>query len=396
MCKPLVSPVTSAALDTYATPSPDITKLSHAGLTLRPSHAKLPMRGTSKTAVTTARVRLRPSSTGAVYIFVFVSPTTLLVIKSAMRRICFSTIVVLFAAFTLKASLLPPSLINAVAAIGHNELLNPATPNGPTRWVTEASGFFYGYLVQDDPDPAKRQYEVYLITNRHVIANHTVIFVRLNPRQTSDQGQVFDSPMIDERGAPTWFVHQNPNVDIAGIRINWQLLQDRGINVAFIASDTQAADTRKMQDIGVSAGDGIFVVGFPMNLAGQQRNYAIVRPGAIARLNDLIESTATTLLIDSHVFPGNSGGPVILEPNLFAINGTKNNNTAYLIGVVSDYISYTDIAVSTQTQRPRVTFEENSGLADVIPIDRVNEAIKAWRDSLPSSSQVPLKPASKP
>jgi hypothetical protein len=130
-----------------------------------------------------------------------------------------------------------------------------------------------------------------------------------------------------------------------------------------------------------------------MNLAGQQRNYAIVRPGAIARLNDLIESVATTLLIDSHVFPGNSGGPVILEPNLFAIDGTKSNNTAYLIGVVSDYIPYIDVAISPQTQHARVTFEENSGLADVIPVDRINEAIKGWRASLPPNSQVPLKPA---
>jgi hypothetical protein len=37
----------------------DIKKLSFAG-TLRPSLAKFPMRGTSKTAVTTARVRCGP------------------------------------------------------------------------------------------------------------------------------------------------------------------------------------------------------------------------------------------------------------------------------------------------------------------------------------------------
>jgi S1-C subfamily serine protease len=297
----------------------------------------------------------------------------------------------LFLAFacTTYASLLPPSFVNAVAALGHTET-NRVSPNYG-QWVTEASGFFYGYLVQDDPDPTKRQYEVYLITNRHVIANHNVISVRLNPTRTSDQGQVFPSPMIDERGMPVWFTHKDANVDIAGARINWKLLQDRGIDVNFIPNDTQAADTKKMQDVGVSAGDGTFVVGFPMNLAGQQRNYAIVRPGAIARMTDLIQSAAATFLIDSHVFPGNSGGPVFLEPNALAIQGTKSNNSAYLIGVVSDFIPYIDVAISAQTQRPRVTFEENSGLADVIPVDRINEAIKNWRDSLPPNSRVPLK-----
>ncbi len=75
-----------------------------------------------------------------------------------------------------------------------------------------------------------------------------------------------------------------------------------------------------------------------MNQAGTQRNSAIVRPGAIARITDLIESATTKLMIDSHVFPENSGGPVILEPSLLSISGTKSNNTAYLLGIVSDYI----------------------------------------------------------
>ena len=42
-----------------------------------------------------------------------------------------------------------------------------------------------------------------------------------------------------------------------------------------------------------------------------------------------------------------------------------------------------DIAVSQQTHRPRIVFEENSGLAEVIPIDRVNETIETFRASRP-------------
>jgi hypothetical protein len=281
------------------------------------------------------------------------------------------------------AAVIPPLFINSVVAIGHNE----QTPGGPATWVTEASGFLYGYLVQDDPDPLKRGYDVYLITNRHVIQNHAVVFIRLNPKQQSDQGQVFNAPAIN------WFTHKDPTVDIAAARINWQLLLDRGIDVDFMASDTHSVDTKRMKDIGVSAGDGIFVLGFPMNLAGQQRNYVIVRPGAIARVSDLMESAVPVLLIDSHVFPGNSGGPVILAPSPYAINGTKKNNTAYLLGAVRSFIPYVDVAISPQTQHARVTFEENSGLAEVVPIDKINEAIKAWRDSLPPSPPAPLKAA---
>jgi V8-like Glu-specific endopeptidase len=289
-----------------------------------------------------------------------------------------------------QASRIPPSWLNAVVAIGHTE----RSPDGSVIWATEASGFFYGYLIHDDPDAAKRLYDVFLITNRHVIANHAQIAIRLNPRKTSDQGEFFDIPTIDAAtGRPTWFTHKDGTVDVAAARVNWQFLQTRGIEVEFLCSDTNSADTRKMKEIGVSAGDSIFVLGFPMNLAGKQRNYAIVRPGAIARVTDLIESAATTLLIDSHVFPGNSGGPVILEPSIMSITGTKSNNMAYLIGIATAYIPYIDVAVSPQTQHARVTFEENSGLAEVIPVDRINEAIKTWSDSLPASPPAPLKPA---
>jgi hypothetical protein len=300
-----------------------------------------------------------------------------------MGSIFRTAILLLGISFLGEAALLPPAFINAVAAIGHRET------NG--TWVTEASGFFYGYLIQDDPEPTKRQYRVFLVTNWHVINNHNVVSVRLNPKNAADPGQIFDLPPVTD-GRATWFF--NKDIDIAGASINWQFLQQQGIDLYFLTSDTNAADTKKMQEIGVSAGDSIFVIGFPMNLAGQQRNYVIVRPGAIARVNDLIESAVGTLLIDSHVFPGNSGGPVILQPSLISITGTKSNERAYLLGMVRDYVPYVDVAISPQTGHARVTFEENSGLADIIPVDRINDLIKAWLASLPvATPQAPLKTA---
>jgi len=77
---------------------------------------------------------------------------------------------------------------------------------------------------------------------------------------------------------------------------------------------------------------------------------------------------------------------------MLAIDGTKRNSSAYLLGVVRDFISYIDVAVSPQTQRSRVTFEENSGLAEVVPVDRINEAIAGWRSSQPATNPpAPLK-----
>jgi hypothetical protein len=259
-------------------------------------------------------------------------------------------------------------------------------------WATAGSGFFYGFLAVNDPDPAQRQYQLYIMTNKHVIEGRGLISVRLNPKKVSEQGQVFDLPLVDNTGKRQWFTHPDPNVDVAGIQVSPTFLTQRGIDYTVFRNDEDAADIRKLKDIGVSAGDPIFVLGFPMNLAGEQRNYVIVRPGAIARVGDLIESASTILLIDSHVFPGNSGGPVVLAPQIAALTGTKRNNRAYLVGMVKAYIPYTDVAISPQTGRPRITFEENSGLAEVVPIHRLNEAIIEWKRSQ-TSSELPA-PAS--
>lgn len=83
------------------------------------------------------------------------------------------------------------------------------------------------------------------------------------------------------------------------------------------------------------------------------------------------------------MFPGNSGGPVVTKPEVVAIEGTKPVGASYLIGVVAGYVPYRDVAISAQTQKVRIIFEENSGLASVIPIDYVEEVI---REALSSSS----------
>jgi hypothetical protein len=80
-------------------------------------------------------------------------------------------------------------------------------------------------------------------------------------------------------------------------------------------------------------------------------------------------------MIDATVFPGNSGGPVVSKPEVVSIQGTKSHDSAYLIGIRASYVPYIDVATSQQTQRPRVTFEENSWLANVYSVDCINEAI---------------------
>lgn len=72
-----------------------------------------------------------------------------------------------------------------------------------------------------------------------------------------------------------------------------------------------------------------------------------------------------------------------------SIEGTKAVERAWLIGIVSGYIPYTDWAVSEQTGEPRMMLVENSGLASVVPLHLLQEVIEPLIDetSEPSVEQ---------
>jgi S1-C subfamily serine protease len=286
-------------------------------------------------------------------------------------------VVISFTGLMLRGAPIPPLFVDSVVALGRYQT---RVPGQPPEWVTEASGFLYGFAADAETDPAKHMYGVYLVTNRHVLANHNEIAVRLNPVKATDLVKEVSIDLKDERGNDLWVSHPNPAIDVSVVRLNGRWLREQGVQSSFFGNDKHAADRAKLKEIGIAIGDGVFVLGFPMGLTGTaQRSYVIARQGSIARISDALEGAGNTFLIDAFVFPGNSGGPVVSAGNANAIEGTKAQDRAYLIGVVRSYMPYSDVAISQQTGQVRMLLQENSGLAEVIPIDYVNETIVASR-----------------
>lgn len=284
-----------------------------------------------------------------------------------------------------KSALLPPYFMTAVVALGGNQTV---VEDGisVTKWVTVGTGFLYGYLVKDDEDASKKMYAVYLVTAGHVIKSLNLtgqkqISVRLDHSEAAGKSEQFEVNVLD------WFFHENGEIDLAAIPAPIENLKGKGLQAGFFMNDQHVFGKSELVANGISAGDGVFVLGFPMNLAGRERNYVILRQGAIARISEYQEGRSSSFLLDAFVFPGNSGGPVMLRPEVSSIVGTKSNNKSALVGVVSSYLPYTDTAYSAQTKRPRVTFEENSGLAQIVPIDFVNEMLKGRAEGLWKSAQ---------
>lgn len=98
--------------------------------------------------------------------------------------------------------------------------------------------------------------------------------------------------------------------------------------------------------------DAVFVLGFPMGVVGQTRDYVVLRQAYLPALDS--PYTVTSFLIDSLISPGNSGGPVVLKPEM-AIEGTTLITKAYLIGVVKAYLPYTDVPFSMRVKLTKVT-----------------------------------------
>jgi S1-C subfamily serine protease len=251
-------------------------------------------------------------------------------------------------------ALIPPAFLDSVVAIGFGD--------DPAARGYVATGFLYGRRADETG------YNVFLVTNRHVFVDQSAAWLRFNP-EGGLPAREYRIPLKDGEGREAW--HSTDGVDLAVIGINAGMLTEHKIRFFFFEGDNHVLTLEQAKNEGISEGDGVFALGFPMGLVGGDRNFVIVRMGAIARISDALERASKEILVDIAIFPGNSGGPVITRPEVVSVADTKAFNRAALLGVVASYVPYQDVAISTQTRRPRVIFEENSGLASIVPVDEL-------------------------
>ena len=249
-------------------------------------------------------------------------------------------------------SLIPRSFLDHVVALG----VPDSGEQNSIQFV--ATGFLYGHFASKD-ERGKSEYYPYLLTNRHVIDGPRELLVRVNGRE---------SPVLWR--PDFWSTHPDPKIDVAVAPL--RLDSEEGFR-SWFRSDRHVHFREKLQEVGFMEGDEVYTLGFPLGLAGDERNYVIARQGIVARIMDWYDGQSRTFLIDAFVYPGNSGGPVVAKPTMFSYTETRLHPK--LIGMVSAYVPYQDVARSEQTGRVVSVSTENSGLAEVVPIDKVDETI---------------------
>ena len=253
-------------------------------------------------------------------------------------------------------ALIPPGYLNAVVSLG--------TTGESFRHV--GTGFLYAHPLPNVQ--GRTPYRPYLVTNQHVATN-TITHVRFNDPEEG----LMVMPIGDVTTGAWTFHPKGADIAVVPFRIASPLLKGRDLlDLGMFIGDV---GTTLGEDVQPVEGDGVFVIGFPLGLVGDSGNYPIVRYGVIARIQDWIRRHQETFLIDAPAFPGNSGGPVVLKPERASIGQTKSITHCLLVGVISNQLRSREVAVSEHTGEPRVVFQEDTGLAEVVPVEMVQEAI---------------------
>jgi S1-C subfamily serine protease len=270
-------------------------------------------------------------------------------------------------------ALIPPAYLNSVISIG----VSIKDEKDGSIFKSLATGFLIGKPTGEKDEKGEKLYKLFVITNRHVFYNEKTgqyekeVIFRFNT--TEGDSHQFEVNLLNSKDKPIWSMHDDKRVDLAVLPISAKAISDAGVDFYFFTeSDLFYAKNFKSKNI--STGDGLFVLGFPMSISGKSKNFVIVRRGIIARVDEEVLEDKF-YYIDASAYPGNSGGPVIVKPEMVSIQGTQSNNSAGLIGVISSGVTYSDIAISQQTGEAKVIFTEQTGLVRVVPTELICEIV---------------------
>jgi hypothetical protein len=207
-----------------------------------------------------------------------------------------------------------------------------------------------------------------------VVEEVPLLYLRFNPALEHSKARHYACPLLNRAGRPLWCGHPDPDIDVAILPFDFpELRVKERLSELLFSSQHSAYRLEEMREL-VSEGDEVFILGFPLGAVGSFRNAPVVRRGCIAQVQELYSGHADSYLVDAEVFPGNSGGPVVLAPEAMIPSDQPPVRPA-LIGIAFSYLAYQDVATSNQTGHARILFEENSGLTQVYPVDRIEETI---------------------
>lgn len=252
--------------------------------------------------------------------------------------------------------LLPREFVDATAHISSEEPGLAPKPLG--------AGFLVGFPVGDADADGQRPYRVLFVTHASAFEGQSHVSL------TFDRGREPVRATLnleDDQGQRTWVRH--PESPVAATRVDVGALREAGIRFNWIPSSF-LVDGDRMQQVGITVGMDVFVIGYPMGLIDEPRDLAIVRDGVIARLDHDGHASSNRFLVDATVLPGSRGGPVVLRPETASLPGEEPVRSPFVLGVSAEFLDYREI-VPHQHSGEDVEIVLNASLVEVLPLDPV-------------------------
>lgn len=263
-------------------------------------------------------------------------------------------------------ALIPEFYLNSVVSIGVMDVKEQQL-----HWI--GTGFFIYRKLADKDKQSNGDAIPFLVTNKHVISNKNLIYIRLKSKNSNKLHTVPVDLIVN--GEKIYREHSNPQIDIAIIQISGDFLKQNNILFCGFDIDENAMTSSVLRKNGIDEGTLIYMLGFPMGLVNENSLFPVCRLGCIARMNEAQINDTKNFLADIQNFPGNSGSPIINKIEINTLEGTKNLNKTVLIGIVHSYIPYQETLLNTQTNQIVEIRSENSGIANVHPVEFIREIV---------------------
>ena len=197
----------------------------------------------------------------------------------------------------------------------------------------ERSGQGTGFLV---PRETGQRVRVFLVTNKHVIGQDREtrsrvesITLHLNTTLPNGQLQARTAKVVlatEPDGSKSIREHPEADVDVIAIDVTHLIVQFPQIRKK-LADYAVFASKERLEELDVTIGDDVMVIGYPYGIRHQGNAFPLVRAGVIAtRIGESLEDavrdpkggwrtrTLRGFLIDGGIIPGSSGSPVVLKP----------------------------------------------------------------------------------
>lgn len=168
------------------------------------------------------------------------------------------------------------------------------------------TGFFYKMAETNNGD-----FKPVIVTNRHVFEDANTVEIMLTLIDNNSDEVVKKYNIVDLKGSIIF--HPNKEVDLAVLPCPgiFKILQMQGFSFKTVFLDKSLIpNVNQMNDI--SAIEDVYIIGYPNGYMDEVNNRPLVRKGITASDYKLDYNGEPKFLVDSAIYGGSSGSPVLI------------------------------------------------------------------------------------